>query len=127
MSFCCHTCSTGLSRPFPSPDVRLCAAVSSQLVRSEVGVVGGGDEVVRQWAPHVLVNLSVLRVEHAVLLRQHVHGETVGGHELVFLGCTGQKAQTQVSKGRGVIIPCRKSQPCSSCLQYLAYLRIKQT
>ena len=78
------------------PDVRLCAAGPSQLVLSEVGVVGGGDEVVCQWVFHVLVNPSMFRVQHTVLLRQHVHGETIGGHELVLLGCTGQKAQTQI-------------------------------
>lgn len=80
------------------PDVCLCAAVSCQLVLSEIGVVGGRDEVVCQWVFHVLVNPSVFRVENTVLLRQHVHGESVGGHELVLLGCTGQKAQTQVNK-----------------------------
>lgn len=81
------------------PDVWLCAAVSSQLVLSEVGVVGGRDEVVCQWVFHVLVNPSMFRVDYTVLLRQHVNGESVGGHELVLLGCTGQKAQTQVNKG----------------------------
>lgn len=60
--------------------------------------MGGGDEVVCQWVFHVLVNPSMFRVQHTVLLRQHVHGETIGGHELVLLGCTGQKAQTQIIK-----------------------------
>lgn len=68
------------------PDVCLCAAVSCQLVLSEIGVMGGRDEVVCQRASHVLVNPSMLRVEHTVLLRQHVHGESIGGHELVLLG-----------------------------------------
>lgn len=58
--------------------------------------MGGGDEVVCQRVRHVLVNSGMLWVKHAVLLRQHVHGETIGRHELVLLGCTGQKAQLYV-------------------------------
>jgi len=50
------------------PDVGLRAAVPGQLVLGEVGVVGGGDEVVRQRARHVLVNSGVLRVERTVPL-----------------------------------------------------------
>lgn len=80
------------------PDVRLRAAVSRQLVLGEVGVVRGRDEVVCQRAPHVLVNSRVVGVENTVLPGQHVHGESVGGHELVLLGCTGQKEQVQVKK-----------------------------
>lgn len=78
------------------PDVWLCAAVPCQLVLGEVCVVGGGDEVVCQWVLHVLVNPGMLWVKYTVLLRQHIHGETIGGHELVLLGCTGQKGQTQM-------------------------------
>ena len=40
-----------------------------------------------QGAPHVLVDPGVARVEDVVLLGQHVHGETVLGHELVLLSC----------------------------------------
>lgn len=78
------------------PDVGLGAAVSSQLVLGEVGVVGGGDEVVSQRLSHVLVNSAVLGVEHTVLLGQHVHGEAVGSHELVLLGCPGEKEHTHI-------------------------------
>lgn len=60
----------------------------------------GRDEVVRQRLSHVLVNSGVVRVENAVLLRQHVHGEPVGGHELVLLGCTGQKGEKTCEKRR---------------------------
>lgn len=97
------------------PDVRLRAAVSGQLVFGEVGVVRGRDEVVSQRSPHVLVNSGVVRVENAVLLRQHVHGESVGGHELVLLGCTGQKEQRQVKTegraGRHLTRACRYTKP----------------
>lgn len=92
MSHSHHVCKSVL------PDVRLRAAVSRQLVLGEVGVVRGRDEVVCQRAPHVLVNSRVVGVEHRVLPGQHVHGESVGGHELVLLGCTGQKGQAQVKK-----------------------------
>lgn len=96
------------------PDVRLRAAVSGQLVLGEVGVVRGRDEVVSQRPSHVLVNSGVVRVEGAVLLRQHVHGESVGGHELVLLGCTGQKEQKQVKKERRATLNCHtvKSVQC---------------
>lgn len=96
------------------PDVRLRAAVSGQLVLGEVGVVRGRDEVVSQRPSHVLVNSGVVRVESAVLLRQHVHGESVGGHELVLLGCTGQKEQKQVKKEGRATLNCQtvKSVQC---------------
>lgn len=82
------------------PDVWLCATVPSQLILCEVSVVGGGNEVVCQWECHVLVNPSMFRVKYTVLLRQHVHGETIWGHEMVFLGCmVEKKAQTLVKEG----------------------------
>lgn len=40
-----------------------------------------------QGVAHVLVDPAVVRVEHVVLLGQHVHGEPVLGHELVLLSC----------------------------------------
>lgn len=87
------------------PNVRLCAAAPSQLVLSEVGVVGRGDEVVGQWVIHVLVNPCMVRVKHTVLLRQHVHGKAIGGHELVLLGCTRQKHQhTSIKEGNYFIV-----------------------
>ena len=52
-----------------------------------------------QRVAHVLVHHVVLGVQEAVLLGQHVHGEAVGGHQLVLLGCTGPKR-----KNRSVIL-----------------------
>lgn len=99
------------------PDVRLRAAVSGQLVLGEVGVVRGRDKVVSQRLPHVLVNSGVVRVENAVLLRQHVHGESIGGHELVLLGCTGQKEQRHVKKKEGqATLDCHTVKPVQSVL-----------
>lgn len=69
------------------PDVRLGAAGAGHLVLGEVGVVRRGDEVVGQRAPHVLVDPGVVGVDHVVLPGQHVHGETVLGHEEVLLSC----------------------------------------
>lgn len=69
------------------PDVWLGAAGAGNLVLGKVSVVGRGDEVVGQRAAHVLVDSGVVRVEHIVLLGQHIHGETVLGHELVLLSC----------------------------------------
>lgn len=92
------------------PDVRLRAAVSSQLVLGEVGVVRGRDEVVSQRSPHVLVHSGVVRVENTVLLRQHVHGESVGGHELVLLGCTGQREQRAMKTGNSGLEPVKSVQ-----------------
>lgn len=40
-----------------------------------------------QRSGHVLVHPGVVGVKHIVLQGQHVHGETVLGHELVLLGC----------------------------------------
>lgn len=43
-----------------------------------------------EWAAHVLVDSAVLWVIHIILLRQHVHGETIGRHKLILLGCKRQ-------------------------------------
>lgn len=40
-----------------------------------------------QRVAHVLVDSGMVRVNHIILLGQHVHGETILGHELVLLGC----------------------------------------
>lgn len=50
-----------------------------------------GDEVVGQRAAHVLVDPGVVGVDHVVLPGQHVHGETVLGHEEVLLSCKKQE------------------------------------
>ena len=71
----------------PSLDVSLQAAVSSQLVLQQVGVVRGGDEVVAERLAHVLVELSVLRFENGALLWAEVHLEAIEGHGALLLGC----------------------------------------
>lgn len=40
-----------------------------------------------QGAAHVLVHSGMVRVNHIILKGQHVHGETILGHELVLLSC----------------------------------------
>lgn len=47
-----------------------------------------------QGAAHVLVDPGVVRVEDVVLLGQHVHGETVLGHQLVLLSCKEQQPRS---------------------------------
>lgn len=40
-----------------------------------------------QGPAHVLVDSGMVRVNHIILLGQHVHGESILGHELVLLSC----------------------------------------
>lgn len=44
-----------------------------------------------QRSGHVLVHPGVVRVKHIVLLGQHVHGETIGCHVPILLGCAGHR------------------------------------
>lgn len=69
------------------PDVRLSAAGAGDLVLGEVSVVRRGDEVVSQRAAHVLVDSGVVGINQIVLPGQHVHGESILGHEVVLLSC----------------------------------------
>lgn len=69
------------------PDVGLSAAGAGDLVLGEVCVVGRGDEVVGQRAAHVLVHSGMVWVNHVILSGEHVHGETILGHEAVLLSC----------------------------------------
>lgn len=69
------------------PDIWLGAAGTGDLVLGKVGVVRRGDKVVGQGPAHVLVDSGMVRVNHIILLGQHVHGETILGHELVLLSC----------------------------------------
>lgn len=55
------------------------------------------------WSGHVLINPRVVRVEHTVLSGQHVHGETVGRHELVLLGCTGPETKGTNRTSQGIV------------------------
>lgn len=50
------------------PDVSLHTAVSSELVLHQIGVVGGGDEVMAQRLAHVLEDPPAPRVEDRTLL-----------------------------------------------------------
>lgn len=68
------------------PDIRLSAAGAGHLVFGQVCIMRGRDVVVSQWSAHVLIHVSVIRVKHIVLVREHVHGETVLGHEQILLG-----------------------------------------
>lgn len=47
-----------------------------------------------QGVAHVLVDPGVVGVKDVVLLGQHVHGETVLGHELVLLSCREQQQKS---------------------------------
>lgn len=67
------------------PDVGLSAAGAGDLVLGEVCIVGRGDEVVGQRAAHVLVHPGMVWVNHVILSGEHVHGETILGHEAVLL------------------------------------------
>lgn len=53
--------------PAAAPDVSLHAAMSSELVLHEVGVVGGGDEVMAQRLAHVLEDAPPLCVKDGAL------------------------------------------------------------
>lgn len=93
--------------------------------------MGGRDEVVCQWVSHVLVNPIVFRVECTVLLRQHVHGESIGGHELVLLGCTGQAVQTQANESKetnvGIHISFCKTEQIFSTVGYITWVFLGHT
>lgn len=54
-----------------------------------------------QGPAHVLVDPGVVRVQHVVLLGQHVHGEAVLGHELVLLGCREEQHKSNQRFGCG--------------------------
>lgn len=54
-----------------------------------------------QGAAHVLVDPGVVGVKDVVLLGQHVHGETVLGHELVLLSCREKQEKSTGGLGPG--------------------------
>lgn len=68
------------------PDIGLGAAGAGHLVFGEVCIMRRRDVVVCQRSHHVLIHASVIRVKHIVLFREHVHGETILGHEQILPG-----------------------------------------
>lgn len=67
------------------PDVSLHAAMSSELVLHEVGVVGGGDEIMAKRLAHVLEDAPPLWVKDGALSRAKVHQEAVKCHGIQHL------------------------------------------
>lgn len=72
--------------PAVVPDVSLHTALSSELVLHQVGVVGGGDEVMAQRLAHVLEDAPLLWVKDGVLSGAKVHQEAVKCHGIQQLG-----------------------------------------
>lgn len=71
----------------PLPDVALDAALAPDLVLYQVGVVGGGDEVVAERLAHVLPQCPVPGVEDGALRGAEVHEEPVGTQCMASPGC----------------------------------------
>ena len=69
------------------PDVGLSAAGSPDLRVGQIGVVGGGDEVVGKGLVHVLEHACVGWVQGSPLRGQQVHHEAIQCHQLMLLGC----------------------------------------
>lgn len=63
--------------PVLSLDVCLQAAMTSQLILHEIGIVGRRDEVVAERLAHILVKLPELRFEYGAFLRAEVHLEAI--------------------------------------------------
>jgi len=105
------------------PDVSLGAAGATDLVAGQVGVVGGGDEVVAQGLAHVLVHLGVLLVEDVTSRREEVHHEAIQHHQVLLPGCGTQ--WRGVAEGCTLLagchprdcpqldVPCLPAVPCS--------------
>lgn len=68
------------------PDVGLGTARPFELVLHQIGVMGGGDEVMIDWLPHVLVHINVGGVEDETFQMGQVSQEAVFGHVLILLG-----------------------------------------
>lgn len=71
----------------PLPDVALNAALASDLVLNQVGIVGGGDEVVAERLAHVLPQCLVPGVEDGALRGAEVHEEPVSTQHVASPGC----------------------------------------
>lgn len=84
----------------PLPDVALDAAVASELILYQVGVVGGGDEVVAEWLAHVLPQPPVLGVEDGALQGAEVHEEPISTQHMAGPGCR-HRGRFSNSQGHG--------------------------
>lgn len=73
------------------PDVGLGTARPFELVFHQVGVMGGGDEVMIEWLPHVLVHLNVGGVKDQTFQMGQVLQEAVSGEVLFLLGWSRAK------------------------------------
>lgn len=86
----------------PLPDVALDAAVAPDLVLYQVGVVGGGDEVMAEWLVHVLPQCPVLGIEDGALHGAEVHEEPISTQHMASPGCRhrGRFSNSQGQNGR---------------------------
>jgi len=82
----------------PLPDVALDAALAPDLVLYQVGVVGGGDEVVAERLAHVLPQHPVPGVEDGALRGAEVHEEPVSTQHMASPGCRWRE---RLSNSRG--------------------------
>ena len=68
--------------------VCLQAALAPELVLQQVGIVGGGEEVVAERLAHVLVEVLVGGVEDGALLGTQIQLEAVQRHGALAPGCS---------------------------------------
>lgn len=74
------------------PDVCLSTARSFELVLHQVGVMGGGDEVMIEWLPHVLIHTDVGGVKDQTFQMGQIAQEAVFGHVVILLVWITQKS-----------------------------------
>lgn len=79
-------------------DVGLGTARSFELVQHQVGVMGGGDEVVIKRLPHVLIHTNVGGVKDQTFQMGQVLQEAIFGHVLILLCWISAKIGTQKSR-----------------------------
>ena len=86
----CYLCDASLTfhaaaARLQHPGVHVHPGLGHELVPHQVGVVGGGDEVVAEGPVHVLVHLVVLGTEDVPRRAAHVVGEALGFREGLWL------------------------------------------
>lgn len=81
------------------PYIGLGAAGAPDLRVSQIGVVGGGDEVVGKGLVHVLEHTRVGRVQGSPIGRQQVHHEAIQCHQLMLLGYRDGQERTSGHMG----------------------------